>query len=171
MSPSFSSGRLLVLVVSPWIVGCAGTLVDPLEREKDVLAMNRPGRWQAQGEDDAGHQWQGYLVIEQAPNSFMTKGFFEWTCHRDGKTAGGRYQFEGAYDPNTRTVRWAGFTVQDRLGRVCNAHYEATLSPDGYKLVNGAWHGGIGIPGKWNAEFLGELQCVEPARSAPMIRR
>jgi hypothetical protein len=48
--------------------------------------------------------------------------FREWNTG----TSGGRYRFHGKYDPATRKVRWTGFTIEDRVGMVANAHYEAT---------------------------------------------
>jgi hypothetical protein len=127
-----------------------GILIDPLESDKDVVAMKKAGHWQVQGQDQSGFKWEGYLVVEQADDAYMTSGFFEWSC----REAGGRYHFEGTYDPQTREVRWTGFTVRDRFGTAANAHYRATVSSDGLKLLNGSWQGGISFPGSWRAEFL-----------------
>ncbi len=125
-------------------------LIDPLERDKDVLAMKNAGIWQARGKDNIGGQWEGYLVVERDPASFLANGFFEWSC----KTGGGRYHFEGTFDPATRQVHWKGFTVKDRFGGVANAHYTAALSPDGRTLLNGSWKGGISVPGTWGADCV-----------------
>jgi hypothetical protein len=169
---SKSTGNVRVLCLSFLLVGCADTKeqaanspiresvgavqgkpFDPLERDKDILAMKRPGHWQVKGHDSSGAQWEGYLVVEHDANAYMTFGFFEWST----EPAGGRYHFKGTYDPETRMVRWTGFTVHDRFGGAVNANYQATLSSDGLKLLNGSWQGGISIPGTWSAEFLHEF--------------
>jgi len=123
-------------------------LFDPLESDKDVLAMKKPIYWHAKGRDDRGTDWEGYLVVEHDPAAHMTSGFFQWSANREG----GRYHFEGKHDPATGQVTWTGFTVRDRFGDVANAVYKATLSPDGQTLRDGSWRGGISIPGTWSAE-------------------
>jgi hypothetical protein len=135
------------------IQAAPGKLFDPLENDKDVRALKHPGRWRVSGQDRNGGQWEGYLIVEHAPESYMTTGFFEWSS----QGGGGRYRFEGTYDAATRLVRWTGFIVHDRFGNVANAHYQATLSADGQQLQNGSWQGGISVPGNWTGEFLNEL--------------
>lgn len=132
-------------------------LFDPLESNTLLSDLKLPGRWMVYGEDDLGYHWHGYLVVEHAPDAKFNKGFFEWSCFDGAKFKGrGRFQFQGSYDPQTRTVEWAGFSVQDRIGGVVNANYRATLSEDGRRLQNGSWKGGISAPGKWRAEHFGE---------------
>jgi hypothetical protein len=122
-----------------------------LERDKDILAMKKPSAWLARGRDNRGPSWEGYLYVEQAPEAFMTSGFFQWST----TDAGGRYHFEGKFDPKTRRVRWTSFTVKDPVANGgANAHYEAALSADGRKLLGGTWKGGICIPGTWSAERI-----------------
>jgi hypothetical protein len=88
------------------------------------------------------------LTVEHADENFMQAGYFEWYVERGG----GRYHFEGTYNPDTRAVRWTGFTIEERVGAVAAAVYEATLSEDGMRLENGRWSGGISIPGNWVAD-------------------
>jgi hypothetical protein len=128
-------------------------LVDPLEKDKQVHSIVKPGRWRAQGTDRAGNNWSGYLIVEHDSAAYLTKGFFEWSS---GGLAGGHYHFEGSFNASTRLVRWTGFTIKERSGSPGNAVYEAILSPDGFELVNGSWYGGIATPGTWNARFVGE---------------
>jgi hypothetical protein len=126
-------------------------LADPLERDGAAPTLLKPGRWRAWGEDKAGSKWQGYLIVEHDESAFLTAGSFRWAC----ENGGGGYNFRGEFDPQTREVRWNGFTVKDRIGTPCNARYRATLSDDGRRLAGGSWEGGVSVPGTWEAEFDG----------------
>lgn len=124
---------------------------DPLDKggAKEIMS---PSHWQARGRDENGNEFEGYLVVERAPEGYMRRGHFAWQA----EGGGGRYHFEGTFVPGTRVVRWSGYSVEDRFGFAVAAHYEATLSPDGRRFENGRWSGGISIPGTWTAEYIGE---------------
>jgi hypothetical protein len=169
MTHAMSKCASLVFILSLFVVGCDERssqtpkvdtsqgdgavpirLHDPMERNKGIATLKQPGHWQVKGDDDSGAHWEGYLIVEHDPTAFMTSGYFEWSRQGDG----GRYHFQGTYDPETRVVRWTGITVQIPFGHPCNAEYQATLSQDGRTLVNGSWQGGISIPGRWNGERI-----------------
>jgi hypothetical protein len=148
-------GSILVVVMTTFgfvFFTSQQALVDPLEKDKPQHQIVKPGRWRAQGTDRAGNNWSGYLTIEHDSEAYLTKGYFEWSS---GELAGGQYHFEGSFNPTTRLVRWTGFTIKERNGSHGNAIYEAILSPDGKRLVDGTWTGGIALPGTWNATFVG----------------
>jgi hypothetical protein len=130
----------------------AAPLADPAEQNREPAELQQPIQWQAQGTDTLGRTFTGYLVVEGTPEHYLRRGYFQW--HAD--VGGGRYHFEGTYDPTTRTVRWMGFTVKDRIGLPCCAVYEATLSADGRRFESGKWSGGISVPGNWTAIRMGE---------------
>jgi hypothetical protein len=127
-------------------------LKDPLEKDRTVRELMSPGHWQARGRDELGRQFEGYLVVDRSPGAYLRAGYFEWQA----PVGGGRYHFEGTFDPATRMVRWTGYSVQDRFGGAVSAHYEAKLSADGRRFENGTWSGGISIPGTWTADYIGE---------------
>jgi hypothetical protein len=140
-----------------------GPASDPLERNRQIHTPTKAGHWRVSGRDEAGHVWEGYLVVEHAAERYLCFGYFEW----DTKPAGGRYHFEGTFDPETRVVRWTGFTIERRVGPAANAHYEATLSSDSRRLVNGTWSGGVSIPGTWTAEYLSESPAPADGERQP----
>ncbi|MBX9680101.1 MAG: hypothetical protein K2X38_15165 [Gemmataceae bacterium] len=125
-------------------------LDDPLERNKAAEGIKKPAFYQVKGKDETGLVWEGYLVVEHAPEAYMTFGHFEWQCERGG----GRYHFKGTYDADKRKARWTGYTVKEKIGTAANSIYKATLSADGKKLEDGSWKGGVAIPGIWEGEFL-----------------
>jgi hypothetical protein len=125
-------------------------LKDPLERNKAAEGIKKPAFYQVKGTDKTGDEWEGYLVVEQHADAYMTFGHFEWQCRRGG----GRYHFKGTYDAESRKVEWTGFTVKDKVGTAANSIYRATLSADAKKLEAGSWQGGIAVPGQWTGEFL-----------------
>jgi hypothetical protein len=127
-------------------------LRDPLDRNQTASDLKQPVHWIAHGQDQTGMVWDGYLIVEHAEDGYLQRGYFAWTSN----PTGGQYHFKGTFDPETRKVSWTGYTVTDRTGNPCNAHYEATLSPDGRRLENGKWSGGISIPGKWTAKRVEE---------------
>jgi hypothetical protein len=108
-----------------------------------------PMAWRATGIDRSGLHWEGYLTVEHAEDAYLTAGYFEW-----GTNNGGRYHFKGTFDPETRRVRWVGYTVEEQFGRPGIATYEATVSADGRRLEDGTWSG-ICVPGTWSAELVG----------------
>jgi hypothetical protein len=127
-------------------------LRDPLERDGRVKPITTPTHWYVRGRDQVNRRFEGYLVVEGAPEGYLGRGYFEWHAQADG----GRYHFEGTFDPATRVVRWSGYCIEQRVGTPAMAHYRATLSEDGRRLENGTWSGGISVPGTWTAERAGE---------------
>jgi hypothetical protein len=113
-------------------------------------ALVAPVPWRALGRDQTNAHWEGYLTVEEAPEGYLRTGHFEWAV----KVGGGRYHFDGTYDPATRVVRWVGFHVEDQVGLPGMATYQATLSADGRRLENGTWFGPQCIPGTWSAERM-----------------
>jgi hypothetical protein len=157
---------LSVVGVLRWKNGlpcCSGT-ANPDCQEAGIWAGNiqepdgpgepiqKASHWRAVGQDRTGCHWEGYLVVESAPEGYMSAGSFWWGA----EPAAGRYHFKGTFDPQTRRVRWTGYSIEDRAGRPAMATYEALLTPDGRQLSGGTWSGGISIPGTWSAEYLGE---------------
>jgi hypothetical protein len=124
----------------------------PQERDAPVKPIDVPGHWRASGQDQGGRLWDGYLVVERSSKGHMRAGYFEWFV----KEGGGRYHFEGTFDPVTRRVRWTGYCIQERFGVPAMATYLATLSADGMRLTDGSWSGGISVPGTWSADYIGD---------------
>jgi len=122
------------------------------ERDEPVKPIETPSHWRATGKDQAGRLWEGYLVVDRAATGYMRAGWFEWGA----RGGGGRYHFEGTFDPGTRAVRWTGYSIQDRFGLPAMATYMATLSEDGKQFADGSWSGGISVPGTWTAEYIGD---------------
>jgi len=111
-----------------------------------------PRVWRATGLDEVGRRFEGYLSVETAPDAYLCHGYFEWTSQQGG----GRYHFEGTFDPDTRRVRWTGYCIEDRFKVPAMATYEAALSADARRFEKGCWSGGISVPGTWEAEVVGE---------------
>jgi hypothetical protein len=129
--------------------GWAGSVQEP---NGPVEPIRKASHWRAVGQDQTGHHWEGYLVVEQAAEGYLSAGNFWWGAN----PASGRYHFKGTFDPQTRRVCWKGNSIEERAGNPAMATYEATLSPDGRQFTGGTWSGGISIPGTWTAEYLGE---------------
>jgi hypothetical protein len=126
-------------------------LVDPAETGGAPVELKSPIHFDALGADLQGREFQGYLVVEGAPERYLRAGYFHWYA----QPTGGRYYFTGTYDPQSRAVRWTGYTVEDRVGLPCCAVYEGTLALDGRRFENGKWSGGISVPGTWTAVCMG----------------
>jgi hypothetical protein len=156
------SALVLVGVCAVLAVGCVpksapapqpqAPQVDPSERGGTGVELQQPLHFDALGTDVQGREFQGYLVVEGAPDRYLQAGYFYWYAQPDG----GRYHFKGTFDPQTRAVCWTGYTIEDRVGGACNAVYRATLSLDGRRFENGKWSGGISVPGTWSTVRIGE---------------
>jgi hypothetical protein len=120
----------------------------PREPDGKGRDLAKPRFWSARGRDLAGREFEGYLVVETASQGYLRYGYFEWQT----KEGGGRYHFEGTFDPETRLVRWSGYSIEQPFGVAARANYEATLSKDGSHFEGGKWSGGISVPGTWTAE-------------------
>jgi hypothetical protein len=167
-----STLRLLLLVLGGALVGGFGgwcllngsipgepiqlaenLLIVPPESTNRSEELQSPGFWHTIGKDQAGNEWDGYLVVDQADGQYMRRGYFQWGT----QGAGASYHFKGTYDPATRLVRWSAYSLEDKYStptlRPALAVYEATLSPDGTHFVNGKWSSMWCIPGNWTAEL------------------
>ena len=113
-------------------------------------------QWLVSGTDTRGVSWNGSTLNFQTQtpsgNAFTVTGYFFWTS-----TVGefGRENFNGVLGANNR-ISLDGFQIVAPASGIVIGHYEADLTADGTRLINGTWSGST-IPGVWSAVAVPEV--------------
>ena len=125
-------------------------IVDTPKMPDVILPLKRLpklGTWTIYGTDRAGNKWTATMVLTKNIDSKKNVGYIDWVS----AVASGREHFYGMYDPKTKRIRWKGHRIENPRGNIIHANYEAEVSADKMRLVNGRWSGNGSIPGNWYA--------------------
>ncbi len=116
---------------------------------QEKLQLPKLGRWLVKAQDVAGNKWEAALVFTRNIDGRTNSGYFDWKS----RLASGREHFQGTFDAESRMIRWTGNRVENPVGSIIHANYEAEVSADCLRLINGKWSGNGSVPGTWTAEW------------------
>jgi PEP-CTERM motif len=111
------------------------------------------GIWTIAGSDTAGTNWSGSTItfasqVVQGAD-FQVAGYFNWTGS-DGSF--GRENFSGTLFANSHISLLGYELVPPTVGIATDFTYDADLTADGRRMVNGTWDAIGGIPSNaWTA--------------------
>lgn len=123
--------------------------------------------WVLTGVDTSGVDWSGSTITFEsqsaAGSDFAVGGYFYWTG--DGGLYFGRENFSGTlFSDNHLTILGTGI-VPPASGIVSGATYDADVTAQGNRMINGTWGGGGVVPSNaWVA-----VQVPEPGSFALLL--
>jgi hypothetical protein len=108
----------------------------------------RLGTWELTGRDKI--DWKATLVFTQLEKT-ICHGYFKWQSSNSDQ-ASGLETFEGIFNPADSVITLKGLDMKDRKGQIATGSiYEATVTENGYALVDGRWFGANVASGTWSA--------------------
>jgi PEP-CTERM motif len=125
------------------------------------------GSWNLTGTDTGGNSWAGSTITFETQSAsgvdFSVSGFFFW--NGNGGQYFGRENFTGTLFANNHLAVTGIAIIPPSRGIVSGATYEADVTPNGDRMINGTWGGGSIIPSNsWVA-----AQVPEPATIALLL--
>lgn len=119
------------------------------------------GTWHVTGVDDWGNTWDDtslwFTSQDPARSGFNVRGYFDWIGYdRFQQLIGfGREIFTGTFSDD-RSLHLTGESLEPIPGmggpyRIINGIYDADVTVDGTRIVDGTWSGSGGVPGIWEA--------------------
>jgi hypothetical protein len=108
----------------------------------------RLGTWELTGRDKI--DWKATLVFTLLDRT-ICHGYFKWQSNSSDQ-ASGLETFEGIFNPADSMITLKGLDMKDKKGQIATGSiYEATVTENGYALINGRWFGTNVAPGTWSA--------------------
>jgi hypothetical protein len=108
----------------------------------------RLGTWELTGRDKI--DWKATLVFSRLDRT-ICHGYIRWQSN-SSDPASGLESFEGIFNPADSVITLKGLDMKDKKGQIATGSvYEATVTENGYSLINGRWFGANVASGTWSA--------------------